>query len=138
MSNRVYNLKRVRELKGVSPTELGKWCGFDEKTSYVRIADYEKFKRNPNDVQMTDFATILDVIPEVLLSAPKHLTRELIAWRLLEMSEKLWLEIHDDCIVFKDPEYKAFLKEWKEKDDEYNQGKITQDEYYKWKIERRL
>lgn len=54
------------------------------------------------------------------------------------MAEKQLIDIKEDGIKFLEPMLKDFFKEWREMNDAYKQGKITEDEYYKWKIKRRL
>lgn len=138
MSNTMYNLKNIRKMRNMTPTELGKACDFDDKTAYVRIADYERYKRNPKDDQVWTLAHILNVIPAVLLSAPHLTTNEEFAWRLIEMDKSIGITIEEGKISFDIPYFQDFINEWELKKKQLANKEITRDEYNLWTISRRL
>ena len=138
MSNVVYNLKKIRELRGLTQPELGNACFFEDRSAVVRISDYETHRRNPKNTQLETLAHALNVIPDVLLSSPQTTTNEQFAWKLLEMEDLLGLEIENGSIRFDLSYFQDFINEWEVKQKEYKCNKISKDEYYKWKISRRL
>jgi transcriptional regulator with XRE-family HTH domain len=59
-------IKFIRNLRGLTQKELGLAVGFTDKTSDVRIAQYEAEKRVPKEKMLQDIAHVLDVEPFAL------------------------------------------------------------------------
>ena len=56
-------IKFIRNLRGLTQKELGLAIGFTDRTSDVRIAQYEAEKRVPKERISEDIARVLDVEP---------------------------------------------------------------------------
>ena len=62
------NIRRMRNLKGMTQKELGRAIGFDDRTADVRVAQYESGTRTPKANLINDLSRVFDVSPDVLTS----------------------------------------------------------------------
>jgi len=62
------NIRRMRNLKGMTQKELGRAIGFDDRTADVRVAQYESGTRTPKANLINDLSRVFDVSPNVLTS----------------------------------------------------------------------
>lgn len=62
-------IKRIRELRGLTPKNLGDSCGFSKTTADVRIAQYEKNKKVPREKALNIIAEALEIDDYALFDA---------------------------------------------------------------------
>lgn len=150
-------IKRVRIFRRMSQKELGVACGLSEKNSDVRISQYESDYRVPKKGLILQIAKVLDVNPlSFLVSTPKDIedVMQLLFWfeeenpelvRLFELLPKgqrdeintqdchIDMDIHIG-IWFDSNFLNKSLKEWIFQKQKLRDGRLTQEEYFEWKI----
>ena len=106
--------------------ELGMAVGFSEKSADVRIAQYESGSRTPKKPMLARFAELLQVKPQNFDAGAAD-SAEAILWTLF------WLD--EDIRRCPEQEKLAYhLRKWYAKRRELMAGKITQEEYFDWKL----
>lgn len=137
-------IKKIRVNRNITQKELGLAIGFNERTADVRMAQYESGTRVPKENVIIKIAEVLKVNPDYLMAPAIDSTEEIIyALIYLDEYNQLNMEAED----YTTPEGVAlkriklnltfldrFLEEWYDKKEELNNGIITQEEYYEWKI----
>lgn len=133
-----------RRLRGMTQRHLGMLLGFPERSSDVRIAQYESGSRTPKKPVVEELAYHLQVAPEAL-DVPNIETKLGMMHTLfiLEDLRGLTADIIDGEVVLrviKDsdniPKYidvMELLKPWAEQSIKYRSGEITKEEYDEWR-----
>ncbi|MBM5604538.1 XRE family transcriptional regulator [Listeria seeligeri] len=139
-------IRRVRKFRDMTQKELGIALGYDEKSADVRITQYETGTRTPKIDVLNAMAEVLNV--NVLsLKEPTLYSAEDILSILFEIDEETNVNLFDiednndssnsDTNIGVVINYRIlqdFLKEWKLRKQELNDGIITKSEYTEWKI----
>lgn len=137
-------IKKIRVKRHMTQKELGLALGFNDKTADVRMAQYESGTRVPKEAVIIKIAEALKVNPDYLMAPAIDKTEEIMhALIYLDDLNQLKMEAEE----YTTPEGKEFkriklslnyldnyLEEWYEKKKALENNKITQDEYYEWKI----
>jgi len=119
-------IRAIRVFWGMRQKELGMAVGFSEKTADVRIAQYESGSRTPKKPLLARFAKALQVKPQNFEAGAAD-SAEAILWTLF------WLD--EDIRRCPEQEKLAYhLRKWYAKRRELMAGKITQEEYFDWKL----
>ncbi len=133
-----------RRLRGMTQRHLGMLLGFPERSSDVRIAQYESGSRTPKKPVVEELAYHLQVAPEAI-DVPDIETKLGMMHTLfiLEDLRGLTADIIDGEAVlrvvkgsFDIPNYlqmMELLKPWAEQSIKYRNGEITKEEYDKWR-----
>lgn len=85
-------IKYLRKLRGLTQKELGMAVGFPEKTSDIRIAQYESGSRSPKKELTEDLASVLNISPAAL-SVPDIETVEGVMQMFFVLEDMYGLEI---------------------------------------------
>ncbi len=156
-------LKRIRVFRGMTQRELGAQMGFmgDPQT---RIAQYEMGYRLPKKDIILHLSEVLNVCPctfdtegqnklvefmEVLLWADEdldgvmHLTTSeplqensdpVQGMEIRYITDEKWRNRYPAMLWFDDDKINNCLKEWAVMKSDLESGRITQEEYFEWKI----
>ena len=114
-------IKKIRIFRGLTQKELGTMLGFGASGD-IRIAQYESGIRTPKEQMLLKMAGVLCVQPTVFsfrVSISKNDLMQSLFW-IEEL--KGGGEIYD-CI-----------KTWEKMKSQYEDGKISKEEYFQWKI----
>lgn len=133
------NLKRMRAAKGLQQAELGEAVGVSE----ITIRKYEAGERYPKQPGIEALANALGVSTEALCKDVGETPSEAIQ-ALFDIEEKLDLKPIkiDGMLVLtmpddpETPEQEAFaraLHHWYRSRRDFDEGELTQDEYFTWK-----
>ncbi len=135
------NIKRLRNLKGMTQKELGLAIGFDNKTADVRIAQYESGTRTPKENLINDIALVLKVTPDAL-TTPNIDSYIGIMHTLFAVEDMYGLSVSksDDglCLNFDmnnraSLEVSARINEWVSAKERFKNDEITKEEYDEWR-----
>lgn len=114
-------IKKIRNFRGMTQKQLGMLLGFGDNGD-VRIAQYESDVRTPKSSVRLRIAEILGVSPNALSASISTNRRDF-------MQSIFWMEdlkgggdIYD-CI-----------KEWEIMKSKYESGKLSEKEYFEWKL----
>lgn len=116
-------IKKIRIFRNMTLKELGIAIGFNEKSADNRMTQYETNYRVPKEETLTLIAKVLDVSPIILTTKASVSLDSLI-------QTIFWLEETS----FSQDKLNSFLCEWAIKTKELNNGEITKDEYFEWKL----
>ena len=134
-------IKFFRKLRGLTQQELGLMLGFNEKTAYVRIAQYEAHTHIPKKSLIKHFADCLNVSPQAL-NVPETDSRLGIIHTLFSLEDMSLLKIDkidgEICIRLNhdNPDFYEFMRHfrnWYEKAAAYRRGEISHEEYDQWR-----
>ena len=135
-----------RKMRGMTQKYLGMLMGYPERSSDVRIAQYESGARTPKRQAVDELAEHLQVSP-LALEVPNidndlSLMHTLFA---LEDLKGLTADLIDGKVVLRlvespqvSPEYLQMyklLKNWAEEAIKYRTGEVTKEEYDRWRYE---
>jgi len=137
-------IRFFRNKRGMTMKHLGMLMGFPERSSDVRIAQYESGARTPKKAVVEELAYNLQVAPEAL-DVPNIET-------ILGMMHTLFIledlrgisadKIDGEVVlrVIKDPDnipkyndLLSYLRPWAEQAIKYRNGEITKEEYDFWR-----
>lgn len=133
-----------RRLRGMTQRHLGMLLGFPERSSDVRIAQYESGSRTPKKPVVEELAYHLQVAPEAL-DVPDIETKMGMMHTLFILEDLRGItadKIDGEVVlrVIKDsdniPKYidvMELLKPWAEQSIKYRNGEITKEEYDQWR-----
>ena len=135
-------IKRIRNLRKLTQSELGAAIGFAENTADVRIAQYESGKRTPKEKYIEHIADVLNVGPQSL--AVPDIDSYIGVFQILFTLEDLYgIKINnldgEYCITldkYNDPPYHsmfAFFRAWHEQAEKLKSDEITQEQYDDWR-----
>ncbi len=111
-------IRNIRMKRDMAQKELGLAIGFNERTADVRMAQYESGTRVPKEAIIVKIAENLKVNANYLMAPAIDKPEGENLKRI-----KLSLTYLDN-----------YLKEWHQKKKELDNDKITQEEYYNWKV----
>lgn len=111
-------IRNIRMKRDMAQKELGLAIGFNERTADVRMAQYESGTRVPKEAIIVKIAENLKVNANYLMALAIDKPEGENLKRI-----KLSLTYLDN-----------YLKEWHQKKKELDNDKITQEEYYNWKV----
>ena len=136
-------IRFFRNLKGFTQKYFGQIVGFSEKTADIRIAQYEAGTRTPKADMINTMAANLDVSP-LALNVPDIDTELGLIHTLFAIEDLTNLKIdtlEGTACLRVDP-YKSapgvfdllsFINRWQEEAARYRNGKITKEEYDRWR-----
>ena len=134
-------IRFIRNLRGMTQKYLGMAIGFTESTADVRMAQYESGARTPKENMTADLANVLDVRPQAL-AVPDIDTDIGLMHTLFTLEDLRGLrvsEIDGELCLRLDKSSKAYLgmnqmlSAWLEQAKKLEAGKITKEEYDKWR-----
>ncbi|MDF9825473.1 transcriptional regulator with XRE-family HTH domain [Breznakia sp. PF5-3] len=140
-------IKNARLFRNMTLKELGLAIGFDDKSADIRMAQYESGTRVPKEDTLNKIAKTLDVNPLMLKDVPFSNAENIIS-TLFELDDEFPIELinyqasrNDDFdrpqeigLLVRYPTVQVFLKEWKLRKQELEDGIIDNDEYQEWKL----
>ena len=134
-------IRFIRNLRGMTQKYLGMAIGFTEKTSDVRMAQYESGSRTPKEKMIADLAAVLGVCPQAL-TLPDIESYVGLAHTLFALEDLYGFKINNNdgelCLTL-DRESKSYLSmfdifsAWSKESDKLKNGEITEDEYNAWR-----
>lgn len=157
-------IKLIRNHRSMSQQELGIKLGYDSKGASVRVAQYETNYRVPKPDTLKAIAKILDVSPINFIceenGSIEHILQTLFwldevnphAIHLFQLTRNPgktnasddtairyfdndnWPSYSPVCLWFDYGVLDSFMKEWMQRKDELTAKKISQAEYFEWKI----
>lgn len=135
-------IKHIRKLRGLTQKELGSAIGFGDRTSDVRIAQYESESRVPKDKILADIAQVLQVSPQSL-DVPDIDTYIGLMHTLFALEDMYGLKIDNIdgelCLTLKkhdNPSYPNLsdrFQSWHEEYQKLAKDEIIQEEYNHWR-----
>ena len=130
-----------RTLRGMTQKYLGMAIGFPEKSSDVRMAQYESGTRTPKADITATLAYALDVAPEAL-SVPDIDSSIGLAHTMFALEDMYGLKVKEAdgtvCLQL-DPtnedgfDFYKILVAWREQAAKLEAGEITREEYDRWR-----
>ena len=134
-------IRYIRNLRGMTQKYLGMAIGFTEKTSDVRMAQYESGSRTPKEKMIADLANVLEVCPQAL-TVPDIDSYIGLAHTLFALEDLYGIKITNNdgelCLTL-DRESKSYLSmfdifsAWSKEAEKLKSGEITEDEYNTWR-----
>ena len=134
-------IRFIRNLRGMTQKYLGTLVGFPEKTTDIRMAQYESGTRTPKDDLTKALADVLDVSP-LALSVP-DIDSQLGLMHTLFALEDLYghktniadgeVTLHFDVSNISDPSFFEMVTAWAEQAAKYKSGEISKEDYVKWR-----
>ena len=131
-----------RNLRGMTQKYLGMAVGFPEKSSDVRLAQYETGTRTPKAEIATQLAQILDVSPMALdipnidsymgLMHTLFALEDIYGLKVGELDGELCLRLDK----FKGSTYQSMfemLESWRKEAARLESGEITKEDYDRWR-----
>ena len=134
-------IRYIRNLRGMTQKYLGMAIGFNEKTSEVRMAQYEAGARTPKEKMIADFAHFLEVSPHALtvpdissyigLAHTLFTLEDLYGFKIKNLDGELCLTLdrHSRSFSSMFDIFSAWSKEY----DKLQSGEITEEEYNTWR-----
>ena len=130
-----------RKLRGMTQKFLGKALGFPERSSDVRIAQYESGTRTPKTDMIRHMAFCLDVAPEALnipdIDHELGLVHTLFALEdlrgLVASKADGKVVLHLDVPDAENTRLYKLLEEWADQADKYRAGELTKEQYDRWR-----
>jgi transcriptional regulator with XRE-family HTH domain len=137
-------IKKIRVKRDMTQKDLGLAIGFNVRTADVRMAQYESGTRVPKEAVIVKIAEVLKVNADYLMAPAIDKTEEIIhALIYLDELNQLKMEA-EDYTTPEGEELKriklsltyldTYLEEWYKKKKALENGEITQEEYYEWKV----
>jgi transcriptional regulator with XRE-family HTH domain len=134
-------IRFIRNLRSMTQKYLGMAIGFTEKTSDVRMAQYESGSRTPKEKMIADLANVLGVCPQAL-TIPDIESYTGLAHTLFALEDLYGFKIENNdgqlCLTL-DRENKSYLSmfdifhAWSEEAEKLKKGEITKEEYDDWR-----
>ena len=157
-------IKVIREFRGMTQKQLGIELGFSSQTAQIRVAHYETGFRVPKEDVIMKLCDILDThlcTFETKYSSEFVKLMETLFWSEEEMQGRMhialaeldpkmkcaddemevrygtgeeWKNLYPAMIWFEDSAVSMYFKDWALKKRDLAKGKITQEQYFEWKI----
>jgi transcriptional regulator with XRE-family HTH domain len=134
-------IRFIRNLRGMTQKFLGMAIGFNEKTSEVRMAQYESGSRTPKEKMIADLAAVLGVVPGALtlpdiesytgLAHTLFALEDLYGFRINSIDGELCLTLDKHSKGYGSM-YDIFSA-WQAQAEKLKNGEITQEEYNDWR-----
>jgi len=135
-------IRMIRNLRGMTQKELGISIGFDEKTSDVRIAQYEAETRIPKENLVTAIAGALQVSTQAL-DVPEIDSYLGVIHTLFALEDLYGLTINNVdgalCLTLAPGAGMNFVNmtdmfaAWQQEAEKLKNGDITKEEYDQWR-----
>lgn len=135
-------IRFIRNLRGMTQKYLGMAIGFTEKTSEVRMAQYETGARTPKEKMIADFANILEVSP-LALTIPDIDTDLGLMHTFFALEDLYGLKIDsidgELCLTLdksRGMKYVSLLDRfsaWHKEAEKLKNGEISKEEYDQWR-----
>ena len=135
-------IKRMRNLRKLTQSELGAAIGFAENTADVRIAQYESGKRTPKENYVEHIADVLKVSPHAL-AVPDIDSYAGVHQILFALEDLYGVRISnidgEFCLVndkYDNPSYHDMYNlfhDWYSQAEKLKKHEITQEEYDDWR-----
>lgn len=130
-------IKRYRKAAGMTQKQLGEAIGLGESA----VRNYERDIRTPKKDQLDAMAEAMDIAPEALYDIDANNAREAleVLFRLEGTLGLKPVETKDGIAIAVSPDAPgaqksaAALKAWKRMRDDLEAGKISKDDYGRWK-----
>ena len=135
-------IRFFRLMRGMTQKYLGTAVGFPEKTTDIRMAQYESGSRTPKADLTNTLATVLEVSPQALtvpdIDSYIGLIHTLFTLEDLYgmRAERVNGEIHlcfDENKPTTSKSAFAMLAAWAEQAEKYRNGEITKEQYDSWR-----
>lgn len=133
------NIKKIRNMRGMTQKELGMAVGFGKDSASPRIAQYETESRTPRAALLKKIADILQVDVKCI-AVPTGFNKMDIIYRLFLLEDhfpEMGLERNSQTgeivINLHNKELNGFLPAWDAMRKKRDQGLITEEEYLNWK-----
>lgn len=135
------NIKRIRNIRGMTQKELGIAIGIGEESASPRMAQYETGNRIPREAMLNKMAAVLQVDPRNI-AIPIGYKEEDMIYRLLVLEDyfpEMKLERNsktgDVVINFHNKKLNDFLFAWGVIRGKRARGLISDEEYLNWKYQ---
>lgn len=135
------NIKRIRNIRGITQKELGIAVGIGEESAGPRMAQYETGKRTPKEKMLNKIAEVLEADPRNI-AIPIGYKEEDMIYRLLvledyfpEMKLERNAKTGDVVINFHNKKLNDFLFAWGVIRGKRARGLISDEEYLNWKYQ---
>ena len=156
-------IKRIRTFRGLTQRELGLKLGYEERNADVRIAQYESGYRVPKKDTLIEIAKILKVNYTNFITVTPGCAEDIMQmffwldednrnifhlFQLVRFPDKYSFD--DVAVRYNDSDdwpahtpvgmwidyglVNEFLREWCLRKEQLKNGKISEDEYFEWKI----
>ena len=133
------NIKKIRNMRGMTQKELGMAVGFGEDSASPRIAQYETGSRTPRAALLKKIADTLQVDVKSIAVLTGFNKMDII-YRLFLLEDhfpEMGLERNSQTgeivINLHNKELNGFLPAWDAMRKKREQGLITEEEYLNWK-----
>lgn len=134
-------IRYIRNLRGMTQKFLGMAIGFSEKTSDVRMAQYEAGARTPKEKMVGDLAQVLEVRPQAL-TIPDIDNYVGLAHTLFALEDIYGIKIDNNdgelCLIL-DKANKSYLSlfdifnAWSSEAEKLKSGEISKEDYDAWR-----
>ena len=135
-------IRYFRNLRGLTPKELGIQMGFSENTADVRIAQYESGTRKPKAEMTAALAQALGVAPQSLtvpdIDSGLGLIHTLFALEDLygikvERIDGRYRLCFDEAEPITEKTFYEALSAWAEQSEKHKNGEISKEQYDMWR-----
>ena len=127
------NIKRIRNIRGMTQKELGIAIGIGEESASPRMAQYETGNRTPRESMLNKMAAVLEVDPRNI-SIPTGYREEDMIYRLLALEDYFpEMKLERNSQTGDD-----FLFTWGVIRGKRAKGLISEEEYLNWKYKLQI
>ncbi len=138
------NIKRIRNIRGMTQKKLGIAIGIGEESASPRMAQYETGNRTPRESMLNKMAAVLEVDSRNI-SIPTGYREEDMIYRLLALEDyfpEMKLERNsqtgDVTINLHNKKLNDFLFTWGVIRGKRAKGLISEEEYLNWKYKLQI
>ena len=134
-------IRYIRNLRGMTQKYVGMAIGFSEKTSEVRMTQYESGSRTPKENMIADLAAVFGVSPQAI-TVPDIESYIGLAHTLFTLEDLYGIKIENNdghlCLVL-DRDSKSYssmfdiLNAWSKKAEKLKAGELTKEDYDDWR-----
>ncbi len=134
-------IRYIRNLRGMTQKYVGMAIGFSEKTSEVRMTQYESGSRTPKEKMIADLAVVFGVSPQAI-TVPDIESYIGLAHTLFTLEDLYGVKIENNdgqlCLVL-DRDSKSYssmfdiLHAWSKEAEKLKAGEITKEDYNDWR-----
>lgn len=136
-------IRSIRNLRGITQTQLGMLVGFSERTAKTRISHYENGRKIPQEKMIGKLAYALGVSPEAL-SIPEEIDSIVGMMHTLFALEDLYgIKINkidgELCLALDNSDRTTWISvfdrfaEWHRVTEKLKNGEISKEEYDEWR-----
>lgn len=135
-------IRYIRNLRGMTQKYVGMAIGFSEKTSEVRMTQYESGSRTPKEKMIADLANVLDVCPQAItvpdidsyigLMHTLFACEDLYGIKINNLDGELCLTLDKYRGATSSAMFDMFSA-WQQEAKKLEAGEITKEEYDDWR-----